>query len=55
MNLIEPLKLALQSLLSNKLRSVLTTLGVIIGVAAVITLVSMGEGAKGYILNQIGA
>ena len=55
MNLIEPLKLALKSLLSNKLRSVLTTLGVIIGVAAVITLVSMGEGAKGYILNQIGA
>ena len=55
MNLIEPFKLALKSLLSNKLRSILTTLGVIIGVAAVITLVSMGEGAKSYILNQIGA
>ena len=54
-NLLEPFKLALQSLLSNKLRSILTTLGVIIGVAAVITLVSMGEGAKSYILNQIGS
>ena len=54
-NLLEPFKLALSSLLSNKLRSILTTLGVIIGVAAVITLVSMGEGAKSYILNQIGS
>ena len=54
-SLLEPFKLALQSLLSNKFRSILTTLGVIIGVAAVITLVSMGEGAKSYILNQIGS
>lgn len=54
-NLVEPLKIALNSLLSNRLRSLLTTLGVIIGVAAVITLVSMGEGAKSYILTQIGS
>lgn len=53
MILAEPLKLAVKSLLSNKLRTMLTTLGVVIGVAAVITLVSMGEGAKYYILNQI--
>ncbi|MBI5701036.1 ABC transporter permease [Candidatus Saganbacteria bacterium] len=53
MNLAEPFKLAVFSLLSNKLRSILTTLGVIIGVATVITLVSMGEGAKSYILSQI--
>src|SRR3989339_801277 len=52
-NLAEPLKLASQSLLSNKLRTILTTMGVVIGVAAVITLVSMGEGAKSYVLNQI--
>jgi putative ABC transport system permease protein len=52
-NLQDPLKIAFQSLLSNKVRSILTTLGVIIGVAAVITLVSMGEGAKSYILNQV--
>jgi len=54
-NLVEPLKIAFTSLLSNRLRSLLTTLGVIIGVAAVITLVSMGEGAKSYILTQIGS
>ena len=54
MNLVEPFKLALKSIISNKLRSILTTLGVIIGVSAVITLVSMGEGAKSYILNQLG-
>jgi putative ABC transport system permease protein len=52
-NLAEPFKIATQSLLSNRLRSMLTTMGVIIGVAAVITLVSMGEGAKSYILNQV--
>lgn len=52
-NLLEPFKIAFQSILSNKLRSLLTTLGVIIGVAAVITLVSMGEGAKTYILDQL--
>ena len=54
-NLLDPFKIAFGSLLSNKLRSLLTTLGVIIGVAAVITLVSMGEGAKSYILGQIGS
>lgn len=52
MDLIEPFKLAVRSLLSNRLRTFLTTLGVIIGVAAVITLVSMGEGAKTYVVNQ---
>ena len=51
--LSDPFKIALQSILSNKTRSILTTLGVIIGVAAVITLVSMGEGAKTYVLNQV--
>jgi len=55
MNIIEPIKLAVNSLLSNKLRTFLTTLGVIIGVAAVITLVSMGEGAKSYVVSQISS
>ncbi|MFA6549024.1 MAG: ABC transporter permease [Candidatus Margulisiibacteriota bacterium] len=54
-NLIDPFKIAYSSLLSNRLRSLLTTLGVIIGVAAVITLVSMGEGAKSYIMNQVSS
>jgi putative ABC transport system permease protein len=54
-NLVEPLKIASGSILANRTRSLLTTLGVIIGVAAVITLVSMGEGAKAYIMNQVGS
>jgi putative ABC transport system permease protein len=54
-NLLEPLKIAYSSIVSNRLRSLLTTMGVIIGVAAVITLVSMGEGAKSYIMNQVGS
>jgi len=52
-NLTEPFKIAIQSLVGNKLRTMLTTAGVIIGVAAVITLVSMGEGAKTYVLDQV--
>ncbi|MDD5382054.1 MAG: ABC transporter permease [Candidatus Margulisbacteria bacterium] len=54
-NLAEPLKIAYSSIISNRLRSLLTTMGVIIGVAAVITLVSMGEGAKSYIMDQVGS
>jgi putative ABC transport system permease protein len=54
-NLTEPLKIASGSILVNRTRSLLTMLGVIIGVAAVITLVSMGEGAKSYIMNQVGS
>lgn len=51
--LFDPFKIAYSSLLANRTRSLLTTVGVIIGVAAVITLVSMGEGAKSYILGQV--
>lgn len=54
-NLLDPFKIAFGSILANRTRSLLTTLGVIIGVAAVITLVSMGEGAKSYIMNQVGS
>lgn len=54
-NLAEPFKIASSSIIANKLRSLLTTLGVIIGVTAVIMLVSMGEGSKSYILGQIGS
>ena len=53
--LFDPFKIAYNSLLANRTRSLLTTAGVIIGVAAVITLVSMGEGAKSYILDQVGS
>ncbi|HOZ47451.1 MAG TPA: ABC transporter permease [Candidatus Hydrogenedentes bacterium] len=43
---------ALRSLAQNKVRSFLTTLGVIIGVMSVILLVSLGEGAQAYIENE---
>jgi putative ABC transport system permease protein len=49
----ETLRLALRALRRNKLRSFLTALGIIIGVAAVICMVSIGEGAKQRIRTQI--
>lgn len=53
MEYTELLRLAVGSLRANKLRSVLTTLGVIIGVFAVILLVSLGSGLQKYITDQI--
>ncbi len=44
---------ALDSLTANKLRSALTILGIVIGVAAVIALVSIGRGAQAQITSQI--
>ncbi len=44
---------ALRALRRNKLRSVLTMLGIIIGVAAVITMVSIGQGADAAVQKQI--
>lgn len=45
-------KLAVRSLLRNKTRSVLTMLGIIIGVSAVILLISIGQGLQNYITEQ---
>ena len=44
---------ALRALRRNKLRSALTMLGIIIGVAAVITMVSIGRGADAAVQQQI--
>ena len=49
------IKVALQSILRNRLRSFLTMLGIIIGLGAVIALVSIGNGAQAQIKNQIAA
>jgi putative ABC transport system permease protein len=46
MNLIQTFPIAARALLRNKTRAFLTTLGVIIGVASVISMVTVGEGAK---------
>lgn len=53
MNLSESFFTALDSLLANKLRSILTMLGVIIGVAAVIALMSIGNGVNQSITGEI--
>lgn len=53
MSILESFANALRSLLANKLRSILTMLGVIIGVGAIITTTSIGEGAKADITERI--
>jgi len=52
MNLTENIRLAFSSLMANKLRAILTMLGIIIGVAAVITLVSVGEGVQAVVVSE---
>lgn len=46
-------RMALSSIMSTKWRSFLTTLGVVIGVASVVTIVSLGEGVKHQVISQI--
>ena len=54
-DLLENVRVALDGLVANKLRSALTMLGVIIGVGSVIALMSIGEGAQAEITNQISS
>ncbi len=51
--LLKIFKVAFQSIYKNRTRSILTTLGIIIGVAAVIMTISAGEGATMQVRNQI--
>jgi len=53
MKVLDPLFDALRALKSNSLRSVLTTLGIIIGVCAVIIMVAVGNGAKSRVNDLI--
>jgi putative ABC transport system permease protein len=53
--LSENIRMALRALRSNKLRAALTMLGIIIGVSAVITLVSVGRGVENYINAAFGS
>src|SRR5947208_2566166 len=53
MNILESARIAVRALTANKLRAALTMLGIIIGVAAVIALVSIGRGAEKAITGQI--
>ncbi|MGO8935018.1 MAG: ABC transporter permease [Terracidiphilus sp.] len=49
----EAFKLALQSLWANKMRTILTLIGVIIGVSSVITVVTLTNGAKQFVTSKI--
>lgn len=55
MNLAEYIKLAFNALRTNKVRSLLTMLGIIIGVASVILLVSIGTGLQNYVTEQFAS
>ena len=52
MNLWESVKIALRALRTNKMRTGLTMLGIIIGVGAVIAMVAIGQGAANQIKQQ---
>ncbi|WP_285245626.1 ABC transporter permease [Pseudarthrobacter sp. fls2-241-R2A-127] len=54
MNLLESARFALSGVAANKMRSVLTTLGILIGIAAVIILLAVGAGTSNNIKAQIG-
>jgi putative ABC transport system permease protein len=53
MKIVEQIRLALRALSVNKLRSALTMLGIIIGVGAVITLLSVGVGVQNLVTSQL--
>src|SRR4051812_5863680 len=53
MHIIEAMRIALQSLWANKLRSVLTLLGVVIGVSSVIAVVTFVSGINGYVAEKL--
>ena len=53
MSLIENIRMALSSVLAHKMRSILTMLGIIIGVAAVIIVVAIGQGGEQMIKSEM--
>ncbi|BCS52358.1 ABC transporter permease [Geobacter sp. SVR] len=55
MDVVQTLKIALRALRTNKMRSFLTMLGIIIGIAAVIAMMAVGAGARHVISQQIAS
>ncbi|KAB8330609.1 FtsX-like permease family protein [Scytonema tolypothrichoides VB-61278] len=53
MNILESVKMAGKTLLSNKLRSALTMLGIVIGNASVIAMIGVGEGGQKFVNKQL--
>lgn len=52
MNFLESFNVAISSIMSNKMRSFLTMLGIIIGISSVITIVSLGKGGQNAITGE---
>ena len=55
MNILESLSLAVKNIVSSKTRTLLTMLGIIIGVAAVIVIVGLGNGLEGYVSDSFSS
>ena len=55
MRIAATLRMALRALRRNKLRSTLTALGIIIGVASVVAMIAVGNGAQARITSQVSA
>lgn len=53
MSLLESIRVALEGIRANKLRSFLTTLGIIIGIAAVIAVVAIGQGGRAILITEM--
>ena len=53
MSFLETVKLVLRALYINKIRSMLTVLGIIVGVAAVVCVVSVGSGAREEVAEKL--
>ena len=51
---LDTVRFALRALRDNKMRSMLTMVGIVIGVSAVVTAVSVGQGASSGVTNSIG-
>ena len=49
----ESIRVALEGIIANKLRSFLTTLGIIIGIAAVIAVVAIGQGGRALLMSEM--
>lgn len=53
MNLLECVRVALEGIMTSKLRSFLTTLGIVIGIAAVIAVVAIGQGGRAVLMAEM--
>ncbi|HHW61366.1 MAG TPA: FtsX-like permease family protein [Syntrophomonadaceae bacterium] len=53
MNLLESIRVAIESIRSNLLRSILTTIGIVIGIAAVIAIVAIGQGGEATLMGEM--